>query len=54
MSSSYYPNINAIKTDYVYTQTTSKCRIQLELDTYLGKALIEDNGYSLIKINDAA
>jgi hypothetical protein len=30
----------------VNTQATSKCRIQLELETPLGKALIEDNGYS--------
>jgi len=29
-----------------YTQATSRCRIQLELETSLGKALIEDNGYS--------
>jgi hypothetical protein len=27
--------------------------IQLELETLLGKALIEDNGYSLLKINNA-
>jgi len=38
----------------LYTQTTSRCRIQLELETYLGKALIEENGYSLVKINNAA
>jgi len=30
----------------VYTQATSRCRIQLELETSLSKALIEDNGYS--------
>ncbi len=36
-----------------YTQTTSRCRIQLELETSLGKALIEENGYSLVKINNA-
>ena len=36
------------------TQTTSRCRIQLELETSLGKALIEDNGYSLVQINNAA
>ena len=29
-----------------YTQATSRCRIQLELETPLGKALIEENGYS--------
>jgi hypothetical protein len=28
--------------------------IQLELETPLGKALIEENGYSLLKINNAA
>jgi hypothetical protein len=28
--------------------------IQLELETPLGKVLIEDNGYSLIEINNAA
>jgi len=37
----------------LYTQVTSKCRIQLELETSLGKALIEENGYSLLKINNA-
>ncbi len=26
--------------------------IQLELETSLGKALIEENGYSLLKINN--
>jgi hypothetical protein len=30
----------------LHTQATSKCRIQLELETPLGKALIEDNSYS--------
>jgi len=38
----------------LYTQINSRCRIQLELETYLGKALIEENGYSLVKINNAA
>jgi hypothetical protein len=28
--------------------------IQLELESPLGKALIEENGYSLLKINNAA
>jgi len=28
--------------------------IQLELETSLGKALIEDNGCSLVEINNAA
>jgi hypothetical protein len=28
--------------------------IQLELEMPLGKALIEENGYSLLKINNAA
>jgi len=28
--------------------------IQLELETTLGKALIEGNGYSLLKINNEA
>ena len=27
--------------------------IQLELETFLGKALIEEMGYSLLKINNA-
>ena len=27
--------------------------IQLELETSLGKALIEENGHSLLKINNA-
>ena len=30
----------------LYTQATSKYRIQLELETPLGKALIDDNSYS--------
>jgi len=38
----------------LYTQATSRCRIQLELETSLGKALIEENGCSLLKINNAA
>ena len=42
----------AISDVSVYTQTTSRCRIQLELDTSLGKALIEENGYSLTEINN--
>jgi len=33
----------------VYTQVNSKCRIQLELETSLGKALIEENGVPLSK-----
>ncbi len=36
----------------VYTQATSKCRIQLELETPLGEALVEDNSYSIVKINN--
>jgi len=28
--------------------------IQLELETTLGKALIEENSYSIVKINNAA
>jgi len=32
----------------------SKCRIQLELETSLGKALIEENGCSIVEINNAA
>ena len=28
-----------------------KTRIQLELETPLGKALIEDNSYSIVEIN---
>jgi len=30
----------------VYTQVTSKCRIQLQLETSLSKAFIENNAYS--------
>ena len=36
----------------VYTHDTSICRIQLELETPLGKALIEDNGCSIVEINN--
>ncbi len=35
-----------------YTQATSKGRIQLELETPLGEALVEDNSYSIVKINN--
>ncbi|WP_291617356.1 hypothetical protein, partial [Colwellia sp.] len=31
----------------IYTQATSRCWIQLELETSLGKPLIEENDYSL-------
>jgi len=41
-----------IKNKLMYTQATSRCRIQLELETPLGKALIEENGYSLVEINN--
>ncbi len=30
----------------------SKFRIQLELETPLGEALVEDNSYSIVKINN--
>ena len=36
----------------IYTQATSKCRIQLGLETPLGEALVEDNSYSIVKINN--
>ncbi len=36
----------------LYTQATSKCRIELELETPLGEALVEDNSYSIVKINN--
>ncbi len=36
----------------LYTQATSKCRIQLGLETPLGEALAEDNSYSIVKINN--
>jgi len=36
-----------------YTQATSICRIQLELETSLDKVLIEENGYSIVEINNA-
>jgi hypothetical protein len=29
-------------------------QVQLELEVTLGKALIEENGYSLLKINNVA
>jgi len=38
----------------VDTQTTLKCRLQLELETLLSKILIAENGYSLLQINSAA
>ncbi len=34
-----------------YTQATSKCRIQLECETPLSDALVEDTSYSIVKIN---
>ncbi len=36
----------------LYTQATSKCRIQLGLETPLAEALVEDNSYSIVKINN--
>ena len=37
-----------------YTQATSRFGIQLELEASLSKALIEENGHSLVEIkNDA-
>ncbi len=36
----------------IHTQATSRCRIQLELETPLGKALIEKNSYSIVEINN--
>ncbi len=35
-----------------YTQATSKCRIQLELETPLGEALVEENSYSIVKTHN--
>jgi hypothetical protein len=35
------------------TQATSKDRIQLELETSLGKALIEENSCFIVKTNNA-
>ena len=35
-----------------YTQATSRCMVQLKLETSLAKALIEENGYSLVEINN--
>jgi hypothetical protein len=35
-----------------HTHITSKCRVQLELETPLGKALVEDDSYSIIEINN--
>jgi len=37
---------------WVYTRVISKYRIQLELETPLGKALIADNSYSIVEINN--
>ena len=37
-----------------YTQATSICRVQLELETSLGKALIEEDSYSIIEVNNVA
>ncbi|NQY47507.1 MAG: hypothetical protein HRT50_00090 [Colwellia sp.] len=37
-----------------YTQATSRCRIQLELETSLGKALNEENSYSIVEVNNVA
>ena len=36
----------------IHTQATSRCRIQLELETPLGKALIEENSNSIVEINN--
>ncbi len=36
----------------LYTQATSKYRIQLELETPLGEALVEDKSYSIVKTNN--
>jgi len=36
------------------TRSTWRCMIQLDLKTPLGKALIEENGCSLVKINNIA
>ncbi len=38
----------------IYTRSTWICMIQLELETPLGKALIEENSYSIVEINNAA
>jgi hypothetical protein len=39
---------------YVYTKSIKFFPTQRELKGYRGKALIDDNGYFLIKINNAA
>ncbi len=36
----------------VYTQATSICKIQLGLETPLGEALVDDNSYSIVNINN--
>ena len=36
----------------VYTKATSRCRIQLELETSLGKVLIKENSYSIFEVNN--
>ncbi len=35
----------------LYTQATSKCGIQLGLETPFGEEWVEDNSYSIVKIN---
>jgi hypothetical protein len=38
----------------LYTRVTSKCSISVGIRNVLGEALIEENGYSLLNINNAA
>lgn len=38
----------------MYTHVTSKCQIQLELETPFGEALIEESSYSIVEINNVA
>jgi hypothetical protein len=44
--------MNLTSQTQTYTQASSKCRIQLKLEAPLGKALIEDNSYSIVETND--
>jgi hypothetical protein len=37
-----------------YNRSTQRFMIQPELETLLGKGLIKENGYSLVKINNVA
>ncbi len=48
----YHIYLNLSHETITYTQSTSKCRIQLECETPLGEASVEDNSYSIVKTNN--